>query len=217
MIKIIDYKAGNAPSVMHAVSHLGYEAVFAHCPQDLADATHILLPGVGSAKATMDSLKEMDLLHVMEEAVLQKKVLFMGICVGLQILFEHSEEGDTDCLGWLKGRVVKFDIAKVRVPQMGWNQVRFVKNAFAEQKKSNEQNAPAAGGMKEQSNYFYFVNSYYAKPEDPSDLWGSADYNGPFAAAVCRNNIFATQFHIEKSGEAGLALLNSFLSLKGRG
>ena len=198
MIKIIDYQAGNAPSVMHAVHRLGYEAAFARLPQELADATHIILPGVGSAKATMESLREMNLIGAMEEAVLRRKTLFLGICVGMQILFEHSEEENADCLGWLQGRVVKFDISKVRVPQMGWNQVQFVKNATCEAC----------------DDYFYFVNSYYAKPDKASDLWGTADYNGTFAAAVCRENIYATQFHIEKSGEAGLALLKGFLGLK---
>jgi glutamine amidotransferase len=123
----------------------------------------------------------------------------MGICVGLQILFEHSEEENTNCLGWLKGQVVKFDKTKVRVPQMGWNQVRFVKNtSFSDNKETG---------------FFYFVNSYYAKPEDESDLWGLADYNSTFTAAIQKGNIYATQFHIEKSGEAGLALLKGFLSL----
>ncbi|MCL1813289.1 MAG: imidazole glycerol phosphate synthase subunit HisH [Treponema sp.] len=198
MIKIIDYKAGNAPSVMHAVTHLGYKAGFARCPDDLENATHILLPGVGSAKATMESLRELELIHAIEEAVLKKNVLFLGICVGLQILFEHSEEENADCLGWFKGRVVKFDVSKVRVPQMGWNQVHFTKAL------------PFNG----EDDYFYFVNSYYAKPEDESDIWGAADYNGLFAAAVQRENIYAAQFHIEKSGEAGLRLLNGFLGLK---
>jgi glutamine amidotransferase len=208
MIKIIDYKAGNAASVLHAVTHLGYEAEFAHGPQDLENATRILLPGVGSAKATMESLREMDLLQPLHDAVLGKKVLFLGICVGLQILFEHSDEGDVDCFGWLKGRVGKFDKSKVRVPQMGWNQVRFVKNTPF----SSKDNEAVAG-----SDFFYFVNSYYAKPEDVSDLWGLADYNGTFAAAIQRDNIYATQFHIEKSGEAGLALLKGFLSLRPEG
>lgn len=195
MIKIIDYKAGNAPSVMHAVHRLGYEAVFARHSGDIADATHVILPGVGTAKATMESLQEMNLIGVLEDAVLRKKTPFLGICVGLQILFEHSEEENADCLGWLKGRVVRFDATKVRVPQMGWNQVRFVKNTFCNSR----------------DDFFYFVNSYYAQPDDESDRWGTAEYNGPFAAAVCRKNIAATQFHVEKSGEAGLALLNDFL------
>ena len=197
MIKIIDYKAGNAPSVMHAVSRLGYKVEFAYAPGDLDNASHIILPGVGSAKATMRSLFEMGLMEPLEKAVLQKRAFFLGICVGMQILFEHSEEEDTGCLGWMKGRVVKFDSAKIRVPQMGWNLVRFVKRA------------PCAV----RDEYFYFVNSYYAVPAETGDLWGEADYGGRFAAAVCRDNIFGMQFHAEKSGEAGLSLLSGFLSL----
>jgi glutamine amidotransferase len=199
MIKIIDYKAGNAPSVLHAITRLGYESNFAHTPQDLENASHIILPGVGSAEATMNSLREMNLIGTLENLVLQKKVFFLGICVGLQILFEHSEEDNADCLGWLKGKVVKFDKSKTRVPQIGWNKVNFVKNTLC--------------GNKE--GFFYFVNSYHAKPEDNNDLWGTADYNGTFTAAVNRDNIFATQFHVEKSGEAGLALFKNFLGLKG--
>jgi len=198
MIKIIDYKAGNAPSVLHAVHRLGYEAVFARDHREIADATHIILPGVGSAKATMESLRELNLINALEDAVLQKKIPFLGICVGMQILFEHSEEENADCLGWLKGCVVKFDTAKVRVPQMGWNQVRFVKDTPCNFR----------------DDFFYFVNSYYAQPANESDQWGMADYNGLFTAAVFRDNIFATQFHVEKSGESGLALLNNFLHWK---
>ncbi|MCL2255099.1 MAG: imidazole glycerol phosphate synthase subunit HisH [Lachnospiraceae bacterium] len=196
MIKIIDYKAGNAPSVLHAVRHLGFTADFAHRPQDLEDATHIILPGVGSAKATISSLREMDMIDTLENLVLKKKVFFLGICVGLQILFEYSEEENVNCLGWFKGKVVKFDPEKVRVPQMGWNEVTFT-----------------APFLTKSDGYFYFVNSYYAVPKNESDLWGVADYNGKFTAAVRRENIFATQFHTEKSGEAGLSLLNGFLSL----
>ena len=185
MIRIIDYKAGNAPSVLNAINKLGYKADFARNAQDIEDATHIILPGVGSAKATMISLREMEIVSALEDKVLRKGIPFLGICVGMQILFEHSEEGDVNCLGWLKGKVVKFDSSKVRVPQMGWNKVW--------------------------DNYFYFVNSYYAKPENKSDVWGTAEYNGTFAAAVRRKNVYGTQFHVEKSGEAGLFLLDSFL------
>ena len=198
MIAIIDYKAGNAPSVLHAVERLGYEAVLARCAHDIAGATHIILPGVGSAGATMESLREMDLIGALEDAVLDKKEFFLGVCVGLQVLFKHSAEGDAECLGWLDGNVVKFDAQKLRVPQMGWNQVLFVKSA------------PFAAN----DGFFYFVNSFYAKPADENDIWGEADYGGQFTAAVNRGNIFGTQFHVEKSGEAGLALLGGFLGMK---
>jgi glutamine amidotransferase len=184
MIRIIDYKAGNAPSVLNAITHLGYKAEFARTPQDLDDAAHIILPGVGSAKATMDSLREMGIIPALEEAVLRRKVNFLGICVGLQILFEHSEEENTSCLGWLEGNVVRFE-NNVRVPQMGWNKVW--------------------------DEHYYFVNSYYAVPQNKSDIWGVADYGGEFTAAVRKGNIHGTQFHTEKSGEAGLELLRRFL------
>ena len=198
MIKIIDYKAGNASSVLHAVTRLGYTASYASQPHELADSTHIILPGVGSAGATMESLAEMNMIAALEHEVLRKKTLYLGICVGMQILFQHSEEDDADCLGWLKGRVLKYDVSKVRVPQIGWNKVSFVHSPIR-----------TVG-----EDYFYFVNSYYAKPEDNENVLGVADYNGPFAAAIHTHNIYATQFHCEKSGEAGLALLKGFLNLR---
>ncbi|MCL2049470.1 MAG: imidazole glycerol phosphate synthase subunit HisH [Defluviitaleaceae bacterium] len=195
MIRVIDYKAGNAPSVMHAINRLGFKAQFACNASELEDASHIILPGVGSARATMDSLKEMDLMETLEAMVLHKKVFFLGICVGMQILFEYSEEENATCLGWLKGSVVKFDSSDIRVPQMGWNKVELTQSPI---------NTPC-------SDYFYFVNSYYAVPLDNADIWGTANYGGTFTASVHRENIYATQFHIEKSGEAGLALLGGFL------
>ena len=199
MTAIIDYKAGNAPSVMHAVKHLEFDAIYAHSVQEIEKATHIILPGVASARATMDSLRELDLIGVLEEKVLRQETFFLGICVGMQILFEHSEEEDTDCLGWLGGNVVKFDVSKTRVPQMGWNKVAFVKNTPVN---SHEE-------------HYYFVNSFHARPADKNDVWGTANYPDQFTAAVSRENIYATQFHAEKSGKAGLALLSGFLSLKG--
>jgi len=198
MIRIIDYKAGNAPSVMRAVKHLGYTAEYAREAKDFSDATHIILPGVGSAKATMDSLNSMSLLVELEKMVLGKKLPFLGICVGMQILFEQSEEDNTPCLGWLQGRVLKYDASKVRVPQMGWNLVRFTKET----------------SIKTQADeHFYFVNSYHVKPED-TDIWCVSDYGGDFAAGIQRENIYGTQFHIEKSGEGGLGLLKGFLGLE---
>lgn len=202
MIKIIDYKAGNAPSVLCAVTHLGYEATFVREPDEILSATHIILPGVGSAGATMRSLRDMELLDVLAQAVLRNKTFFLGICVGMQILFEHSEEENVSCLGWLKGDVVKFDTSKVKVPQMGWNKVVFAQNCL-------HHNPP----YKAEDGYFYFVNSYYTKPKNENDVWGVSDYDGEFTAAVHCENIYATQFHIEKSGAAGLALLQGFLSL----
>jgi glutamine amidotransferase len=183
---------------MHAVTHLGYNAQFAQEAADLNGAEFIILPGVGSAKATMDSLNEMKIIPTLEKLVLEEKTQFLGICVGLQILFEHSEEDNQKCLGWLKGRVQRFDNSKVRVPQMGWNEVKFVKDA---------------PNVKSENGFFYFVNSYHAKSENASDLWATASYSGDFTAAVNRENIYATQFHVEKSGEAGLALLKKLIEV----
>ena len=195
-IAIIDYKAGNAPSVLHAVQRLGKQAQLVTAPHELQGAACIILPGVGSAGATMESLRESGMALALNEYVTIKKTPFLGVCVGHQILFEHSEEDDAACFGWLKGQVKKFDSGMVRVPQMGWNRVRF----------ANE--TP--------NGYFYFVNSYYAQPENPDDIWGIAHYGEDFTAAVRRENIFGVQFHIEKSGETGLALLHEFVSLAGQ-
>lgn len=197
MIAIIDYKAGNSPSVLHAAHRLGLDAALVNKVTDVERATHIILPGVGNAKPTLESLRETGLMSAIEEAVFHRGVNFLGICIGMQILFEHSEEENTKCLGWLKGRVVKFDNKKLRVPQMGWNKVSFMKTA----------------PVNAQDNYFYFVNSYFAVPADDTDVWGVADYGGGFTAAVNRDNIYGTQFHVEKSGEAGLAVLQKFCAL----
>ena len=199
-IKIIDYKAGNAPSVLHAVQRLGFHGELVKEPEGLEDPGSIILPGVGSAGATMGSLRESGMIDALTRYVTNKKIPFLGVCVGMQILFEYSEEEDASCFGWLKGRVIKFDSSLVRVPQMGWNEVRFV----------NETPVGAKNG------YFYFVNSYYARPEDPDDTWGIGNYGEDFTAAVRRGNIYGTQFHIEKSGEEGLTLLKGFLTLAGQ-
>ena len=198
VIAIIDYKAGNAPSVRLAAEKLGYDAKLVRDAKSLEDATHIILPGVGSAGATMDSLAEMKIINALEDAVLHRKVFFLGICVGLQVLFEHSAEDDAACLGWLEGKVIKFNASKVRVPQMGWNQVNF------------RNKTP---GVLAEDDYFYFVNSYHAQPKNEADIWGVASYDGHFVAAVHRKNIYGTQFHAEKSGEAGLELLGGFFAL----
>ncbi|MCL2093348.1 MAG: imidazole glycerol phosphate synthase subunit HisH [Treponema sp.] len=195
MVCIIDYKAGNAPSVYHAVSKLGFPAVYADKPKMLRHASCIILPGVGSAGATMESLQKLSLFDDLHECVLVKKIPFLGVCVGHQILFQHSEEDNTDCLGWLEGGVRKFDSISQRVPQMGWNYVSFKQSALA-----------AKDG------YYYFVNSYYAAPMEEASNWGYAEYGTQFNAAVQKDNIYGTQFHIEKSGVLGLSLLKEFIT-----
>ena len=197
MIGIINYKAGNSHSVMNACEKIGVECKYINRKEDLADVSAIILPGVGSAKATMDSLRELDIIPRLEELVLKNKLPFLGICVGLQILFEHSEEDDVDCLGWIKGNVVKFNNNKVRVPQIGWNKLNWKKNdIFIKGLNVNE--------------FFYFVNSYYAKPVNEEDLLAVADYDVEFCAMIKHENIYASQCHIEKSGMVGLKVLKNF-------
>jgi imidazole glycerol-phosphate synthase subunit HisH len=196
MIDVIDYRAGNAPSVLYALEHLGLPARLASTPAEVAAAERIILPGVGAARATITSLVEQDLVAPLRERVQGDRIPFLGICIGLQILFDHSEEGDTDGLGWVPGAVRRFPDTG-RVPQIGWNEVRFTRPHFLTAA------VPEAG-------HYYFVNSYYCVPDDPADALGLTDYTVEFCSVVARDNVVATQFHAEKSGALGLALLRAF-------
>lgn len=202
MIGVIDYKAGNAPSVLNALQILKIPSSLVSSPADIEKSMGLILPGVGSAKATMESLKEMGCLETIEKKVLREGIPFLGICIGLQVLFEHSEEGDTDCLGWLPGTVKRFPENLVRVPQIGWNETRFVKSH------------PVLSGLNS-SEYFYFVNSYYVIPRDDGHILAKTHYGVEFCSMIAHKNIFASQFHIEKSGATGLKLLLNFARLAG--
>lgn len=202
MVGVIDYKAGNAPSVLNALQRLGVSASLVSSDEDISKAAGLILPGVGSALATMDSLREMGCLRVLEQKVLKEGAPFLGICIGLQVLFEHSEEGDTECLGWIPGRVKRFSDEKVRVPQIGWNEVKFTKD-----------HAILAGLNK--SEFFYFVNSYYVVPEDENVVLAKTEYDVDFCSMIAHKNIFAAQFHLEKSGAVGLRLLKNFAMMAG--
>ena len=196
MIDVIDYRAGNAPSVLFALEHLGIPARLADDAAGIAAAERIILPGVGAARATIDSLVDQDLVGALTDRVRGDGVPFLGICIGLQVLFEHSEEGDTDCLGWVPGQVRRFPETG-RVPQIGWNRVRFTREHPL------VADAPDEG-------HFYFVNSYYCDPTEPADALGITDYTVEFCSVVARDNVVATQFHAEKSGPLGLSLLRAF-------
>lgn len=199
-VLVIDYRTGNSESVSYALTKLGVAHHVAQHPDQAGDITHIILPGVGAAGTTMQHLAAGDWLDFLESRVLEQRMPFLGVCVGLQVLFDRSDEQDAKCLGWLPGKVMAFDRQSVRVPHMGWNQVvRTGDHPFA---------AAISPGS-----YFYFVNSYFARPHDTADVAGTADYDGTFAAVVAHGNIMATQFHIEKSGPSGLALLSRFTTL----
>ncbi|HEY7136588.1 MAG TPA: imidazole glycerol phosphate synthase subunit HisH [Acidimicrobiia bacterium] len=201
MIDVIDYRAGNAPSVLYALEHLGLSARVVSKPEEVAAATRIVLPGVGSAGATMASLEELSLVDALRARVLDDHVPFLGICIGLQVLFEHSEEGDVPTLGWLPGTVRRFPSTQ-RVPQIGWNGVRA------------RRPHPLWNGLPETA-HCYFVNSYYAVPADDTDTLGVTEYGVEFTSMVAHDNIAATQFHAEKSGRLGLTILRNFASWDG--
>jgi glutamine amidotransferase len=201
MIGVIDYRAGNAPSVMYALARLGLDAELVGDAAGVEAAQRLILPGVGAAQATIDSLGESGLLEPLRDRVTGGGVPFLGICIGLQVLFERSEEGPADGLGWLPGEVRRFPESG-RVPQIGWNAVRFTRPH------------PLTDGLPEQP-YCYFVNSYYAVPAEQADVLGTTEYGVEFCSVVAHGNVVATQFHAEKSGEIGLRLLRNFAGWDG--
>ena len=194
MLAIVDYKAGNLTSVRHAFAALGVEAVVTRDPEVIRAADRIVFPGVGAAKSAMENLRELGLEAAVREAAASGKP-FLGICLGMQILFAHTEEdGGVDTLGILPGQVRLFpDVPGFKVPEIGWNQVR-IKD----------------GGAKDGLEY-YFVHSYYA--EVVPETVGFTEYAGvTFTALVKKGNLWACQFHPEKSGRVGLELLKEWLA-----
>ncbi len=211
-VAIVDYGMGNLRSVtqavMHAAEHEGVQAVWARTPQEVMDAERVVLPGQGAMRDCMRELHDSGMLPAVLHAAAHKPL--MGVCVGMQMLLDHSEEQDTACLGLMPGNVVKFDLqgqvqadgSRFKVPQMGWNQVW----------RNNHGRAPhPVWGEVPDGSYFYFVHSYYAKPSDARHSVGETDYGSRFCSAIARDNIFATQFHPEKSAQQGLALFRNFL------
>ncbi len=201
MIGVIDYRAGNAPSVMYALHRLGLDARLVAEPAGLVDVDHVILPGVGAARATLVSLSDSELLEPLQARVIADGMPFLGICIGMQVLFERSEEGSVDGLGWLDGEVRRFPDSN-RVPQIGWNAVRFTRTH------------PVTADLPDPT-HCYFVNSYYSVPASPEDVLGVTDYGVEFCSVVARDNLIATQFHAEKSGELGLRLLRAFAAWDG--
>jgi glutamine amidotransferase len=199
MIAIIDYGASNLRSVTNAIRQLGYQPVVTSSPQDIADAGAVILPGVGAAPDTVASLKAKGLAQPIKECINQGKP-FLGICVGLQVLFTNTEEGGgSPCLDIISGKVKKLS-GDLKIPHMGWNQVKQLSGH------------PIFRDVPQNAN-FYFVHSYYAEPDDPSLVIGTTDYGQPFASVVARGNLVATQFHPEKSGADGLKIYDNFIKM----
>jgi len=197
MIAVIDYGAGNVRSVINAISSLGFEPLVTSNPRDIRRADKVILPGVGAAGSTVDSLKAQGLDTAIAAYIAEGRP-FMGICIGMQVLFDYTEEGGgAECLGIIPGRVKKLP-ASLKVPHMGWNQVRQLNSH------------PVFKGIEDEA-YFYFVHSYYVEPEHDDIIIGSTRYGLDFASAVAAGNLVATQFHPEKSGKLGLRIYRNFL------
>ena len=215
-VAVVDYGMGNLRSVTQAVIHAaagsGVEVVWARTPQEVMDAERVVLPGQGGMRDCMHELHASGMFTAVMHAAAHKPL--MGVCVGMQMLLDHSAELDTPCLGLIPGEVVKFDLAgqvqpdgsRYKVPQMGWNQVWQTTPGAVEGAKPH-----AVWGEVPDGAYFYFVHSFYAKPSDVRHSAGQTDYGQRFCSAIARDNIFATQFHPEKSSEHGLALYRNFL------
>lgn len=212
LVAVVDYGMGNLRSVAQAVLHVaaqtGHQVVVTHEPEQVRQAERMVLPGQGAMADCMGALNASGLREAVLDALATKPSF--GVCVGMQMLLEHSEEGDTEAgtpaLGVIPGEVIRFrlqgmtqpDGSRYKVPQMGWNSVH------------QHRPHPVWAGVPEGA-FFYFVHSFYAHPSDERHIAGQTDYGLRFTSALCRDNIFATQFHPEKSADAGLLLYRNFL------
>lgn len=201
MIAIIDYDAGNIKSVEKALKTLGQDVVITRDPEAILSADKVILPGVGAFGDAMGKLHDYGLVDVIHQVV-EKKTPFLGICLGLQLMFESSEETPgVEGLSILKGKIVKIpENGELKIPHMGWNSLHF-------------QNEGRLFANLPQDSYVYFVHSYYLQAEDESIVKATTDYSTCIHASVEKDNVFACQFHPEKSSDVGLTILKNFCSL----
>ncbi|MCL5095957.1 MAG: imidazole glycerol phosphate synthase subunit HisH [Candidatus Omnitrophica bacterium] len=205
MIALIDYGSGNRRSVEKALSHVGADVRIITRPEELRDAAATVLPGVGAFDDCVQALQKQQLLDGLKEFILSGRP-FLGICVGYQVLFERSEEFNSRApgLGHFAGRVARFASRPgIKIPQIGWNQVEIVRP-----------DCPLFKGISD-GGYFYFVHSYFPQPVDAAITATRTTYGEPFASSVWKDNVYATQFHPEKSQTLGLRLLKNFVELAG--
>lgn len=198
-IVIIKYNAGNIMSVDFALQRLGMSAIVTADPEEIKSADRVIFPGVGEASTTMHYLKE----HHLDELIRDLKQPVLGVCLGLQLMCTHSEEGNVDCLGIFPEKVKKFELQKdqqnlFKIPHMGWNSLTDLKTPLFNRITPDD--------------YFYFVHSFYATTG--KDTAATCEYMTPFSAALRKDNFFATQFHPEKSGAAGATIIENFINLK---
>jgi len=199
LIAIIDYGAGNLFSVRKAIEYFDIEVVISDNPEDILKAKGLVLPGVGAFGWGMKLLEEKRLCESIREAV-NKGIPLLGVCLGLQLLFEESEESpDVSGLGFIRGRVKRLP-NDLPLPHIGWNQVKIIKDT------------PIFKGIN-QNSFFYFVHSYYGEPLDRDSVYGITEYGIEFPSVICKENIFAVQFHPEKSSSEGLKIYRNFLEV----
>jgi len=199
MIAIIDYGAGNLKSVKNALDFLRVESIITSDPKEIEKADKVIFPGVGAFGDTLKTLKKLNLINPIKKAAKTKP--FLGICLGLQLLFEESEETPgINGLGIFKGVVKKFQSNTLKIPQIGWNSINI--------KKEN----PSFENVKDKS-YFYFVHSYYVVPKDKNLILTTTNYGKEFCSGIAKDNLIAVQYHPERSGSVGLQLLRDFVGL----
>lgn len=203
MITIIDYGIGNTGSILNMIRKLGYDCQISRDIENILNASHIILPGVGSFDNAMEKLTATGLIPCLADLALYKKRPFLGICLGMQLLFKESEEGILPGLSWLEGKVVKFNkeiIGDLNIPHMGWNTVNPNNNSilFSDQKEEYR---------------FYFTHSFYVEGVNEKEVIGRTNYGKDFICAIESENIYGVQFHPEKSHKFGLDIINLFLSI----
>lgn len=200
---IVDYGTGNLNSVKRSLDLLGVSSIVSSDPVDLADAEKIILPGVGHFGKAMSNLKELNLLDPLHQAVLVDRKPILGICLGMELMAEKSEEGNVKGLGWLDAEMVRFNFSdkhRYNVPHMGWNQIS-IKKSSSLMKNVTELSE------------FYFVHSYHLAIRNQSDLLNETEYGFKFPSAIEKDNIFGVQYHPEKSHDAGMQLLKNFIEI----
>ena len=202
-VVIVDYGTGNLNSVKKCLQRLKVSGVVSSDARQIADADKIILPGVGHFGTAMATLNNLGLVDALNEAVLEKRIPILGICLGMELMATKSEEGNADGLGWINAKAVRFKIAdqeRYKLPHMGWNQVCIKKTS------------KLMKGVEELSE-FYFAHSYYLEVDDSADLLNETEYESTFVSAVERGNIFGVQYHPEKSHDTGIRVLKNFLEI----
>ena len=205
MITIIDYEMGNVGSIANMLKYIGVESTIESNPDKIKNASKILLPGVGSFDTAINKIKEKNLLEVLNEKALKEQVPVLGICLGMQLLTNGSEEGEEQGLGWIPAKTIAFKDridSSLKIPHMGWNLV----------KKAQESSLTKEFELFDESR-FYFVHSYFVEVEDEQNSILKTDYGVEFDSAIAKDNIFGAQFHPEKSHKFGMKLFENFARL----